>query len=716
MLPRRHIFLTAPRLRRAITYTVSLVVASGYAMAQTEETRRLKPVDVTQSRIGADPAAPFALDILTSEDIAIRQARTMPEALKGLAGVQVQKTANGHGSPYIRGFTGNRTLALIDGIRYNNATYRDGANEYFSHIDITSIETIELLRGASSILYGSEAVGGALNLKTSSAFALQNQTGNSPFSGNIGVRVSSAEQSQSVNGQVHTGSKGKWAALIGGSAKSFGNVIAADLGTLPGTGYSETAQHFRLDVNLTQNWALTALHQRFKQDDVGRTHSTQDAVSFAGTRIGTDQRRTKDQSRELTYLRLNGDANTPLFDMATLTLSHQPHKDAEIRIRDDGRRIDAAFTANTTGLDLSLARNFGNGHLRYGASYYADDIDSSRTDTSTDGQTITQQVQGPIGDDATYTHAGVFAQWEHTLYDRLDIIAGARLSAIKADIGAYRDPLTGNADSYSGSWQDASFAIRSSYALTPMRDQFLWASISESFRAPNIADLSRFGKSRSDEIESTAIGLSPEQFLTTELGWRWQGNTRALDVTAFHTDISDYIGTAPTGRSIDGLIEVSKQNLSQGFVHGIDVSGSLNLSNSLSATFSAAWIEGELTAPRNGTTTAQTYEPLSRIAPPAARLGLIWRPAHGNWYAGGEVSATGHANHLSSGDASDSERIPPGGTPSYVLFNTFGGLSLNDHIDLTLRLENMSDAAYRTHGSGSNEPGFNAILGLSARF
>lgn len=165
------------------------------------------------------------------------------------------------------------------------------------------------------------------------------------------------------------------------------------------------------------------------------------------------------------------------------------------------RALGLQSSVDTSGIDLAFSRSVGNAHLRYGASYYSDDINSERTDISTDGLTITQQIQGPVGDDATYTQTGLFAQWEQNFSDQIELIIGGRLSAIDADIGRYRDPATGNTASFSDSWQDASFGARASYALTPAHDQFLWASVSEAFRA--------------------------------------------LDITAFHTEISDYIDTAP---------------------------------------------------------------------------------------------------------------------------------------------------------------------------
>jgi len=83
--------------------------------------------------------------------------------------VQVQKTAHGHGSPYVRGFTAFRNLLLIDGIRFNNSIFREGPNQYWATIDTYAIDRLELIYGSGSTLYGSDATGGTLNLFTKSS-------------------------------------------------------------------------------------------------------------------------------------------------------------------------------------------------------------------------------------------------------------------------------------------------------------------------------------------------------------------------------------------------------------------------------------------------------------------------------------------------------------------------------------------------------------------
>ena len=90
--------------------------------------------------------------------------RSMAEALIGVPGVWMQKTNHGGGSPFIRGLTGNQTLVLVDGIRLNNATFRYGPNQYLNTIDPLSLHRVEVLRGSASVEYGTDALGGAVNL------------------------------------------------------------------------------------------------------------------------------------------------------------------------------------------------------------------------------------------------------------------------------------------------------------------------------------------------------------------------------------------------------------------------------------------------------------------------------------------------------------------------------------------------------------------------
>ena len=121
----------------------------------------LDEIVVTASRRPVEAfSEPYLINARDAENLTeVRQVRTIPDAMREIPGVMVQKTGHGQGSPYIRGFTGLRTLFLIDGIRLNNSTFRDGPNQYWNTVDAFAVQRLELVKGPSSVLYGSDAIG-----------------------------------------------------------------------------------------------------------------------------------------------------------------------------------------------------------------------------------------------------------------------------------------------------------------------------------------------------------------------------------------------------------------------------------------------------------------------------------------------------------------------------------------------------------------------------
>ena len=112
---------------------------------------------------------PAASSVTTQQDLIEKQATDMFSALQQEVGVLMQSTAAGQASPFVRGVTGQQVLILVDGIRLNNSIFRFGPNQYFNTIDAGVVDHIEVSRGQGSVLWGSDAIGGAINVVTRSA-------------------------------------------------------------------------------------------------------------------------------------------------------------------------------------------------------------------------------------------------------------------------------------------------------------------------------------------------------------------------------------------------------------------------------------------------------------------------------------------------------------------------------------------------------------------
>ncbi|MEO0884169.1 MAG: TonB-dependent receptor plug domain-containing protein, partial [Pseudomonadota bacterium] len=259
----------AKKLHRSAFVSILTTLTTGVARSEAPvepgavtEHQTLPPVILNANRLPGDRNQPsISIHTLNVEALTKALPRTLPESLESLPGVHIQKTAPGHGSPYIRGFTGNRTLSVIDGIRYNNATYRDGPNEYFSHIDTFTLSNVVLLSGPASAVYGSEAVGGTISLETRGSGYADAANGEWFAHGRQVLRYSSGDSSLISRSAIDFGQGDVWGLRLGLSAKEFGDVRAADLGRLPNTGYNELAWDARLDAKLGQDWTLTIAHQ-----------------------------------------------------------------------------------------------------------------------------------------------------------------------------------------------------------------------------------------------------------------------------------------------------------------------------------------------------------------------------------------------------------------------------------------------------------------------
>jgi hemoglobin/transferrin/lactoferrin receptor protein len=673
----------------------------------------LPPVVVTGTRL-PEPAAtvPGTVVALPATLIAGRLDRTLPEALGEIPGVLVQRTSNGQASPFIRGFTGYRTLALIDGVRLNNAAFRSGPNQYWGTIDPYSLDSAELLLGPASVLYGSDAVGGTLNaLVRRPRYA---ETG-SHREGLAALRASSAETSLTGRLQADLSEAGRWGLTLGATFRDYDDLRAAGLGSQPKTGYQEWALDGTFEWLAGPETKITIHHDQVHQDDAWRSHATIYGVSWQGTTVGSDLRRSLDQDRWLTFARWETTAPSAWFDTARVTISHHRQAEDQQRIRSNRAADYQGFTVNSWGLAVQFTNENPLGELAWGADYTLDLIDSSRDDFNPDGSLKAKRIQGPVADDSRYHLAGVFAEQRLDAAERLKLWLGLRATYAAADAGRYEDPLTSAPASLEDSWTNLAASLRGAWDPAGDDSLVLTAGLSPAFRAPSLSDLTALNNARSGEIETPSPGLDPEQFLTAEVGLRAKLGPFAPSLTYYHTWLDQLVVNRRTGRMIDDLAEVTAVNSGRGNLDGIEARVEWLPDDHWRAHLACAWQEGNVhTYP--SAEAPLTREPISRLAPFTIQAGLRYQTDEGRWWIEALATHAEAQNRLSASDRNDTQRIPPGGTPGYTVGTLRGGWRVFDGFTLTAAVENLWDEEYRHHGSGLNEAGINFIVGAEWRF
>ncbi len=681
----------------------------------------LDPIVVTATRIEEQNFyVPYTVDVLDGNTLSSeRAARTLPEALSETPGVLVQKTGHGQGSPFIRGFTSQRTLLLIDGIRLNNAVFREGPNQYWNTVDPLTIDRLEVVKGPSSVLYGSDAIGGTVSVTTRSREPLrEGDAANGAFDWGrrIYYRFASAENSHASRAELDA-AYGTHVGILGGvTYKDFGDLSGGrDIGEMPNTGYEDFDADVKTIVRLRPDLDLVLAFQRVDQDDVPRTHSTIFSKSFRGTTIGTDFKRDLDQIRHLGYAQLHWQPEADWLSRVSFSTSYQQQEEIEVRVRSNARKRRQGFRDGTFGSWVQFESPAPIGTLTYGVEYYHDEVDSFFKEFEPDGSLRSVRPRGPVADDASYDLLGVYLQDAFRPVERLEVIVGGRFNYAHAEADEV-DPDPSSAPNFGDLNEDFSSAVGSLRLVYEMLEEWnLFGGVSQGFRAPNLADLTRFDVARSGEVETPAPDLDPEDFVSFEAGSKlWIEEVGLETYASYHyTLIDGMIVRFPTGNVIDGDPEVTKDNAGDGFLHGVELGLAWNFCGGFTALGSVTWMEGEVDTFIGST---KSRKPLSRLQPATGIIGLRWDSPERKYWVESTVTIVDNQDRLSPRDEADTQRIPPGGTPGYTIYTIRGGAQVIEGLKLFAAVENITDVDYRVHGSGQNAPGTNAILGADWRF
>ncbi len=158
-----------PELLMSSALTVGVVLSpTASAQAQDLDDAERDTIIVTGTRLPTPlDQLGRAVSVLTAADIEIRQQRFVFDALAAVPGVQVVRTGSfgSAATVSIRGLDSDQTLVVQDGVVINDpSSFGNGFN--FANFDTADVERIEVIRGAQSTLYGSDAIGGVINIVT----------------------------------------------------------------------------------------------------------------------------------------------------------------------------------------------------------------------------------------------------------------------------------------------------------------------------------------------------------------------------------------------------------------------------------------------------------------------------------------------------------------------------------------------------------------------
>ena len=539
----------------AIAVALSLPLIS----AQAAENYKAQDVVVTASRVEQQLAdVNMSVSVITSEDIAeMSGAKTIADLLESkVPGIQV-KNDGGQGIDRIkiRGEDAFRTLVMIDGQRISEQKSMSGVPLL---IDPSQVERIEVIRGPASVLYGSDAIGGAINIITKKG-------GEDAFGATVSAGLDTASSGKELSGSIYGAANG-WKYRFGGAIRNADN-IDTPVGEMPHTEFSSKAANAFLSYDIDPNKTIGLSLSHFDLDFMSGAISYEpedffvDVPEWQRTR-GSIFGEFKNLTENLARLRIDAsyEKNHKLMENFVQQKGIYTPFGTTSMLMDNFADNDLYTTSVSIQSDWIVGDNH---YLITGYEFSYDDLEAgSQTFGHTPSMSFMPGV-GPVMGTAPYekaqnfngsqTRHSLFASMESTVLNDLVFNYGVRYTWVDSDMDintthSLNTDFEVGKTSYDTSDGKAIFNFGATYK--GFNNLSLRANWSQGYRTPLLQELF-IDTSMGGELTYANPDLKPETSDNFEIGARYTNGVLTLDGSVFYSKADDYITTIAVGDGIN---------------------------------------------------------------------------------------------------------------------------------------------------------------------
>lgn len=466
------------------------------------------------------------IDLINSKDIASIGTPTFIEALANVPGVDMIAKGTGVAKPVIRGLSMTNILMLNNGVKMENFQFSE--NHPFI-IDEFGIDRIEIIKGPASLLYGSDAVGGVINV------IKEKPAPTGKILGDYNMQYHSNTQGVVSNLGVKGSSENYFWGLRGG-AKSHIDYRDGNGDYVPNTRFNEYS--FKVNAGINKSFGLFRLYYDYNQPKLGMcvsdavslttengrknklwyqdltNHiiSTRNALFFGKYKIDLNA------AYQMNNRRLQTDENKPFFEMVDMDLSTFSYE----------VKIYLPSTANSeyiVGLQGAIKANRNN------------------------------EAPNHVLPDADVNDFSVFGLAQYTFFEKLIAQAG-----IRYDFRSISTEAETNKEAVNTDYGNVSASLGATYALN--KNILLRTNFASAYRTPNIAELTQNGM-HGARYEQGNPELKSQRSYEADLSAHFHSKYVMVDISGFYHSINDYIFIVPTNDTIasgDKIYRYSQTN------------------------------------------------------------------------------------------------------------------------------------------------------------
>jgi hemoglobin/transferrin/lactoferrin receptor protein len=674
---------------------------------------------------------PYMVDVLEDHMLMESTGFTAAGILEGTGNIMVQRTQGGGGSPILRGFEANKILLVVDGVRLNNAIYRSGHLQNAITIDPSILERTEVIFGPSSIIYGSDALGGVIHYYTRDPELAGEHA--STIRANAYTRYSTANRG--ITGHLDfSAGRLRWGSLTSITFKDLGDIrmgshrnpTLGDWGKVmhyvdqfdgidstvanedplvqKNTGYSQLdlLQKIRFAPSKYVDWILNL--QYSTSSDIDRLDMLND---YSGENLKYAEYYYGPQGRILASLKNVLKKDNPVFTNMTTILAFQKiDEDRYSRKFRAGELLSQledvyVFSLNTDLLKMWNASQklyYGlelNHNIVGSEAWYEDIITGSHTPT---------QTRYPDGGSRTWT-ASAYLSYKWIMGSRAVLNGGIRysrawLASEFLDTQLPFDQIHIENGALTGSL---------GMVITPSDKWQINTILSTGFRNPNVDD---YGKVRAKDEMITVPNedLSPEYTYNAEIGIsRTIEGYMKFEVVGYYSLMRDAI--VRTDYQLNGQDTLwydgdpnritTNYNAGRAYIYGTSLRLSASLNRNISLNGTLNYTKGH---------NVSDDVPLGHIPPVFGRTSITYRKDR--FFLDTYIIYNGwkYTEDFSPFDEDNDAEAMAYGFPSWWTFNVKAGFGIGKNIDLMVAVENLFDQFYKPFASGVSGPGRNFIL------
>jgi len=692
---------------------------------------------------------------ISSEDVVLSNPQTSADLLSSSGNVYIQKSQLGGGSPMIRGFSTNRLTLSVDGVRLNNAIFRGGNIQNVISIDPFNIQNTEIVLGSSSVIYGSDAIGGAMNFQTKRPVFSESES--IFFKLNSISRNSSANKEKTAHIDFNMGFE-NFASLTSISFSDFNDLKMGANGPSDYLRPDYVQQVDGQDVIFSNSEPRVQKHTGYSQFNFMQKFLLK--TEMIEYDLGIHYSSTSNIPRYDRLIRYNNDTNelhygewyygpqkwllinsrvtkesfkSPIYDKLILTTAYQKFDESRF-----SRKINSSDKkqfkeqVNIFSLNLDFEKSYDKkSYFSYGLEYLNNKVNSAAyINNISNGSFSSIATRYP--DDSTWESLASYLTYKYKSSKDLIFHSGLRYShiIINADLSAnnlfHNFPFS-NANLNTG-------ALTGALGLSWVQnDTFQWkVNLTTAFRAPNIDDIGKIFDSAPGIVVVPNPDLKPEKSFGAELGSLVSVNSKInFDFAVYYTHLynsmirSPFSMTVdsddPSGSSIINQInyhgELSDiyaiQNTSKSWLYGFETGLKINLSDNFDFKTQYNYLNGE----QRDMDGAANF-PVRHVSPHFGNIHFI--------YSKNKTKVDLFFNYnskLSFSQLSNSERDKPylyatdenGNpySPSWHTLNLRTLYELGKNFQFTASIENISNKLYRPYSSGISAPGINFIFSVN---